>query len=392
MRLIARRPPVVEPTTITGPVKADRRTRRLAGRLRPGDIALIDHTDLDRVSAEALVAANVAAVLNAKRSISGRYPNLGPELLVARGVPLVDGLGEDAFEHLREGTTARVDGDAVVVDGVVVARGVRQDAERVATAMASARQGITVSLETFAANTVEYLRQERDLLLDGVGLPAIRTRIEGRHCLVVVRGYDYRTDLHALRPYLRQFRPVLIGVDGGADALLEAGARPDLIVGDMAAISDAAMRCGAELVVHVHPDGRGSGLARANQLNLPAVTFTAAASSEDLALLLADAKGAAVIVGVGTHATLAEFLDQGRDGMASTFLTRLRLGGKLVDAKAVGRLQQPGPSTSSVALLVATSLTAMAAAVLASTVGRPWLDGLARRWDELMVGLQGLFQ
>jgi uncharacterized membrane-anchored protein len=392
MRLIARRPPVVEPTTITGPVKTDRRTRRLAGRLRPGDIALIDHTDLDRVSAEALVAANVAAVLNAKRSISGRYPNLGPELLVARGVPLVDGLGEDAFEHLREGTTARVDGDAVVVDGVVVARGVRQDAERVATAMASARQGITVSLETFAANTVEYLRQERDLLLDGVGLPAIRTRIEGRHCLVVVRGYDYRTDLHALRPYLRQFRPVLIGVDGGADALLEAGARPDLIVGDMAAISDAAMRCGAELVVHVHPDGRGSGLARANQLNLPAVTFTAAASSEDLALLLADAKGAAVIVGVGTHATLAEFLDQGRDGMASTFLTRLRLGGKLVDAKAVGRLQQPGPSTSSVALLVATSLTAMAAAVLASTVGRPWLDGLARRWDELMVGLQGLFQ
>jgi len=391
MRLIARRP-AVEPATITGPVKADRRTRRLASRLRPGDIALIDHTDLDRVSAEALVAANVAAVLNAKPTISGRYPNLGPELLVARGVPLVDHLGEDVFQHLREGMTARVDGDAVLVDGVVVARGVRQDAERVATAMAAARQGITVSLETFAANTVEYLRQERDLLLDGVGLPAIRTRIEGRHCLVVVRGYDYRTDLDALRPYLRQFRPVLIGVDGGADALLEAGHRPDLIVGDMEAISDAAMRCGAELVVHVYPDGRGSGLARANRLNLPAVTFTAAASSEDLALLLADGKGAAVIVGVGTHATLAEFLDQGRDGMASTFLTRLRLGGKLVDAKGVGRLQQPGPSTSSVALLVATALTGMAAAVLASTVGRPWLDELARRWEELMVGLQGLFQ
>jgi uncharacterized membrane-anchored protein len=287
---------------------------------------------------------------------------------------------------------ARVDGDAVLVGGVVVARGVRQDAEQVASAMAAARQGVAVSLESFAVNTAEYLRQERDLLLDGVGLPAVRTRMEGRHCLVVIRGGDQRADLRALRPYLREFRPVLIGVDGGADALLEAGHRPDLIVGGMEAVSDAALRSGAELVVHVHPDGRGTGPARANQLNLPAITFTAAATSEDLALLLAHGKGASVIVAVGGPAGLAEFLDQGRDGMASTFLTRLRLGGRLVDAKAAVQLYRPGPSISAVALLVSAVLAAVAAGVAARTVGRPWLDALAQRWDELMVRVQGLFQ
>src|SRR5690606_6667944 len=239
-----------EPGAVSGPVRLDRRTKRLATRLRPGDIAVIDHVDLDRVAADSLVAGGVGPVLNAKPSISGRYPNLGPEVLVRAGIPLVDDLGEELFQALREGDQVRIDGGDVYLGEERVASGVRQNAESVAKAMAEAREGLSVQLEAFAANTMEYLRQERELLLDGVGVPEVETPIAGRHCLIVVRGYDYQADLDVLRPYIREFKPVLIGVDGGADALVEAGYTPDLIVGDMDSVTDEVLRCGAELVVH----------------------------------------------------------------------------------------------------------------------------------------------
>jgi uncharacterized membrane-anchored protein len=302
----------------------------------------------------------------------------------------VDRLGEDAFRNLRDGDTVTVEAGTILMHGVPVAAGSRQDAGSVATAMADAKQGLSVQLEAFAANTMEYLAQERDLLLDGVGVPDITTRLAGRHCLIVVRGYDYRADLDALRPYVREFRPVLIGVDGGADALLDAGYRPDLIVGDMDSVSDKALRSGAEIVVHAYPDGRAPGLARVTTLNLPAVTFPAAATSEDLAMLLADEKGASLIVAVGTHATMVEFLDKGRSGMASTFLTRLKVGGKLVDAKGVSRLYRPTTPTSAVALVAACTVAAMTAAFVAATVGRGYLGVMAHWWDGLMSQLQGL--
>jgi uncharacterized membrane-anchored protein len=386
MRLLSRlrRPRAGEPGVLSGPVRLDLRTKRLAGRLRPGDVAVIDHVDLDRVAAESLLAARVAAVLNAKPSISGRYPNLGPELLVAAGVPLIDDLGDDLFQHIREDDVVAIDGGTVFVGGAPVAHGVRQDAESVAKAMAGAREGLSVQLEAFAANTMEYLKQERDLLLDGIGVPEIGTKIAGRHCLIVVRGYNYQADLDVLRPYIREFRPVLIGVDGGADALLEAGYRPDLVVGDMDSVSDKALRQAGELVVHAYPDGRAPGVARLRTLNLPAVTFAAAATSEDIAMLLADEKGASLIVAVGAHATLVEFLDKGRSGMASTFLTRLKVGGKLVDAKGVSRLYRPTTSLPALVLLAVSVLGAMAAGVAMSTVGRPWLLELSHWWDGLM--------
>jgi uncharacterized membrane-anchored protein len=392
MRLLRhlRRHPVGPPGVVTGPVRLDRRTKRLAGRLRPGDIALVDHVDLDRVAAEALLAARVVAVINAKPSISGRYPNLGPELLIQAGIPLVDDLGEDVFRHVREGDLIAVDGNTVLVNGAAVAYGVRHDAETVAKAMADAREGLSVQLEAFAANTMEYLKQERDLLLDGVGVPEIATRLAGRHCLIVVRGYEYRADLDVLRSYVREFKPVLIGVDGGADALVEAGYRPDLIVGDMDSVSDDVLRCGAEIVLHAYPDGRAPGESRLRRLGLDAVIFPAAATSEDIAMLLADGKGATLIVAVGTHATLVEFLDKGRGGMASTFLTRLKVGGKLVDAKGVSRLYRQGTSGSAMALLVLAAVAVMAAGVALSTVGRPYLGTLAAWWDTLMFQLQGL--
>ncbi|GAA2531208.1 putative cytokinetic ring protein SteA [Pilimelia columellifera] len=386
-----RRTRSAEPGALSGTARLDRRTKRLVGRLRPGDIAVIDHVDLDRVAADSLVAVGVAAVLNARPSISGRYPNLGPQMLVEAGIPLIDDLGETIFQQLREGAVVRIEDDKVLVDGEPVAAGVRQDVASVGKAMADAREGLSVQLEAFAANTMEYLKQERDLLLDGVGVPDVVTSFAGRHCLIVVRGYDYKADLDVLRPYVREFKPVLVGVDGGADALVEAGYTPDMIIGDMDSVSDDVLRCGAEVVVHAYPDGRAPGLARTQQLGVPAITFPAAATSEDLAMLLADEKGVSLIVAVGTHATLVEFLDKGRGGMASTFLTRLKVGGKLVDAKGVSRLYRQNLSGSALLLLVLSAIAAMAAAVAVSTVGKAYLAVVAAWWDNLIFPLRQLF-
>ncbi|MEV4767300.1 putative cytokinetic ring protein SteA [Micromonospora chokoriensis] len=380
-----------EPGRVLGTARLDRRTKRLVGRLRPGDIAVIDHVDLDRVAADSLVAVGVGAVLNAKPSVSGRYPNLGPEVLIAAGIPLLDDLGEGVFERIREGDQIRIEGNTVFAGDEPVAHGSLQDAESVAKAMADAREGLSVQLEAFAANTMDYLRQERDLLLDGVGVPDIETQMQGRHCLIVVRGYDYKADLDVLRPYIREFKPVLIGVDGGADALVEAGYTPDMIIGDMDSVTDDVLRCGAEVIVHAYPDGRAPGLPRVNGLGVPAITFPAAATSEDLAMLLADEKGASLLVAVGTHATLVEFLDKGRGGMASTFLTRLKVGGKLVDAKGVSRLYRQSISGSSLLLLVLSAIAAMASAVAVSTVGKAYLGVVAEWWDNLVFQLYRLF-
>jgi uncharacterized membrane-anchored protein len=376
---------------ITGVARLDRRTKDLTKRLRPGDIAIIDHVDIDRVSADALVTSRVAAVVNAAQSTSGRYPNLGPEILLAGGVPLVDDVGTDVFSAVREGDVVRVDGGLVYVEDRVVAKGVEQDDESITAAMAEARAGLHTQLEAFAANTMEYLLKERALLLDGVGVPDVRTDFAGRHVLVVVRGYDYREDLATLRPYIREYRPILVGVDGGADALVEAGYRPDVIVGDMDSVTDATLRCGAEVVVHAYADGRAPGLQRVQDLGVSGVVFPAAGTSEDVALLLADEKGASLIVAVGTHATLVEFLDKGRQGMASTFLTRLRVGGKLVDAKGVSRLYRSRISTLSLVFLVLATFVAMAAAVAVSHAGRAYSALVDDQWHSFLFWLDSLF-
>jgi uncharacterized membrane-anchored protein len=376
----------------TGTARLDRRTKNLTKRLRPGDIAVIDHVDIDRVSADALVGCQVAAVVNAAPSISGRYPNLGPEILIGAGIVLIDDVGKDVFARLKEGAQVRVEGNQLLADdGTVVAEGQVQDTDTVTQAMTEARAGLSTQLEAFAANTMEYMKRERALLLDGVGVPDVTTALDGRHALIVVRGYDYKEDLQALRPYIRDYRPVLIGVDGGADALREAGYQPDMIIGDMDSVSDDSLRCGAEIVVHAYADGRAPGLKRVQDLGVEAITFPAAATSEDIAMLLADEKGARLIVAVGTHATLVEFLDKGRGGMASTFLTRLRLGGKLVDAKGVSRLYRSRISTTALVLLVVAALLSIAAALAVSTAGRVYFDLLVDQWDSFVFWLENLF-
>jgi uncharacterized membrane-anchored protein len=377
---------------VSGTVRLDRRTKNLTKRLRPGDIAVIDHVDIDRVSADSLVAAGVGAVVNAAPSISGRYPNLGPEILTTAGIPLVDGVGKDVFGALKEGARVRVEGNRLfTADGTAVAEGTEQTPDTVASAMTEAKAGLSTQLEAFATNTMEYMKRERALLLDGVGVPDVQTRIEGRHVLVVVRGYDYKEDLQALRSYIRDYRPVLVGVDGGADALVEAGYQPDMIIGDMDSVSDHVLRSGAEVVVHAYADGRAPGLKRVQDLGVDAITFPAAATSEDIAMLLADEKGAKLIVAVGTHATLVEFLDKGRGGMASTFLTRLRLGGKLVDAKGVSRLYRSRISGVALVVLVLAALLAIVAALAVTTAGRIYFDLVVDQWDSFVFWLENLF-
>jgi uncharacterized membrane-anchored protein len=388
---IRRRPRALDPGPgVVGSARVDRRTKTLTKRLQPGDIAVIDHADLDKVSAEALVAVRPAAVVNASASISGRYPNLGPQILVEAGIPVLDAAGPEVMT-LSDGQPLRLDGADLWSGEAKVATGTLLDAHAVQAQMHEARAGLAVQIEAFATNTMEFIRKERDLLLDGVGVPPITTELDGRHCLIVVRGYHYREDLEALRPYIREYRPILVGVDGGADAILESGHKPDLIVGDMDSVSDKALRCGAEIVVHAYRDGRAPGLARVEALGITPVVFPAAGTSEDVAMLLADDSGAELIVAVGTHVTLVEFLDKGRDGQASTFLTRLRVGGKLVDAKGVSQLYRARIPGRLLVTMLLVGMLAFIAALASTPAGQAWLQVLAARWDDLRTAIVGIF-
>jgi len=347
------------PPSLVATARVDKRTKTLLGRLQPGEVAVIDHEDLDRLAAEGLIRARAGAVVNASRSISGRYPNVGPLLLAAAGIPLVDDVGPEAMIAVTEGTTLRIDGHRVFAGSTLVASGVRHTLESLDAQLEASKQSVSDELGRFAENTLSYLAREHHLLTDSPVLPELTTDITGRHVLVVVRGMDYRDDLNALRSYIREVRPVLMGVDGGADALLEAGHRPHIIIGDFDSVSDDALRCGAQLVVHAYPGGHAPGATRLEALGLDHTVFEVTGTSEDVAMLLAYEKRAELIVAVGTHASMVEFLDKGREGMASTFLVRLKVGPILVDAKGVNRLYQSRVRRGDMLVLVAAALLAM---------------------------------
>jgi len=380
------------PAEIGGVVRLDRRTKNLTKRLGAGEIAVIHHSDLDRVSAEALVLTGVSAVVNAVPSVSGRYPNLGPGILLEAGIVLIDDVGEAVFSTVHEGDRLIVDGHTLVDPrGTVVADGTLYTTDILDEQLQYAREGLSDQIEAFADNTMIYLREEKELLLEGIGVPEVRTEIEGRHVLIVVRGYDYRSDLDALRPYISEYKPLLMGVDGGADALIEAGYKPDMIIGDMDSCSDATLKSGAELVVHAYHDGRAPGLERITALGLEAVVFPALGTSEDAAMLLADSKGAQLLVAVGTHASLVEFLDKGRAGMASTFLTRLRVGPKLVDAKGVSRIYRSQIRSWHLVLLVLAGLLALVTALSFTEVGLAMGSVIVARVRDLLYWMKELF-
>ncbi|CRK58012.1 FIG005773: conserved membrane protein ML1361 [Alloactinosynnema sp. L-07] len=357
-----------------------------------GDVVILDQLDLDRATADALVRAEVAGVVNASPSISGRFPNLGPEVLVGAGIPLIDGVGQDALRAIKEGSKVRLLDGTVYVGDREVAQGTPQTVESVADQMIEAKAGMSAQLEAFSANTMEFLRRERTMFLDGIGVPQLTTVMKGRQVLVVAPGHEHVADLKALKRYIGEHRPVLIGVESGADALRAAGYKPDVIVGDPNGIATETLRAGAEVVVPAHPDGHAPGLGRIQDLGIGAVTFPASGNAEDLALIIADTHNADLVVTVGFQATLREFLDRGRSGSnPSTFLTRLKVGGKLVDGKAVAALHRSRVSVLAIVLLVMAAMVAIAAAVAVSGVGAAYTDWITETWNSFVVWLKGLF-
>jgi uncharacterized membrane-anchored protein len=377
---------------VIGVARVDRRTGDLLRRVGPGDIVVFNQIDLDRRTADALVAAEVAGVVNASASISGRFPNLGPEILVSAGIPLIDNVGTGALHDIKEGARLRLHEGCVYAGERELAKGTEQTPESVADQMIEAKAGMSAQLEAFSANTIEFLRRERTMILDGVGVPELYVPMKDREVLVVAPGHGHADELRRLRRYVKEHRPVLIGVESGADTLRAAGYKPQVIVGDPDGIRTETLLCGAEVVVPAHADGHAPGLERVQDLGIGAVTFPASGNAEDLALLLADTHGASLVVTVGSQATLAEFLDRGRSGSnPSTFLTRLKLGSRLVDGKAVATLHRARVSFGAVVLLVVAVLTAVLIALAVSDAGQLYLRWIADAWHSAVTWIKGLF-
>jgi uncharacterized membrane-anchored protein len=368
----------------TGHARLDRRTKNLVRRLKSDDIAIIDHTDLDRVSAEELVESGVRVVVNVAESQSGRFPNPGPLTLVRGGVRLIEVPDLDLFQQVHEGELLTVRGAGLYRNGTCLATGRVLDARELERTLADQRSRVTEALEAFADNTMRYLREEGKLLAEGIEFPQLSTRFRDRHALVVARGPGYKRDLRMVKPYIRDFKPVLIAVDGGADALIEAGYKPDVIVGDMDSVSDDALACGAEVIVHAYRDGQAPGAERAERLGLPYQVVPVTGISEDVALLLAYEKGAALIVAVGTHFNLIEFLERNRAGMSSTFITRLKVGEILIDAKGVSRLASRQVGIWPLVVFTLAGLAAIGVAIAVSPALRHVFEYLSERLLDLL--------
>jgi uncharacterized membrane-anchored protein len=398
MKLSARQRTTPAPPGLVGTARVERRTRSLLPRLRPGDLAVLDHLDMDRATAQALVDSGVSAVVNASPMISGRYAALGPLLLAEAGVVMVDGIGADGLAAVKDGHRVRLHEGTVYVDDDAVATGRAVDGDDVRAEMEQARTGLATQLETFTHNTTEFLRREEDLLLHGRGLPRLATKLQGRAVVVVVDGRDLETELRAVRAFVREQQPVLIGVDRGAEVLREAGHRPDVVVLD--ARTDEADRPSArtlkaarDVVVRVDRGGDRAAVEQLERLGLRPLRLETGAAPEDAALVLADAGEASVIVGVGLHATLEDFLDRQRPGLASTYLTRLKVGARLVDATAVPRLYSGRVRPRHLYLVMLAGLVALAAAIAVTPVGGEWVDSLRAQLDDLLhtfvIDLQG---
>ena len=370
---------------IRGTAKVDSRTKNLIERLSSADIAVIDHRDLDQVAAEGLARAKVKAVINASPSISGRYPNLGPRVLVEAGIVLLDNVGPEIM-RVKEGAILEIQGNEVFLKGALIARGIWLDKARVELLTAQARENLGEELDKFVQNTLNYALKEKSLILGDIIPRELNYEFAGRQVLVVVRGNHYREDLSALTSYIREVKPILIGVDGGADILLERGMRPDILIGDMDSVTDEALRCGAKVIVHAYPDGRAPGESRVKTLGVNYSLFPAAGTSEDIAMLLAYDCGADLIVAVGTHSNMIDFLEKGRQGMSSTFLVRLKVGSILVDARGVSSLYKSRLRMSHLLTLIFAALLPLLALVLVSKSPPPILRFLWIR-IKIMLGI-----
>lgn len=376
---------------VAGTARVDRDIDRLLRRVGPGDVVVLDALDLDRITADALVEAGVAAVVNASASISGRYPNLGPEVLVANGVMLIDETGPDIFKKVKDGAKVRLHNGGVYSGDRRLVLGTERSDQQIHEMMHDAKSGLVAHLEAFAGNTIEFIRSESPLLIDGMGIPDIDVDVNRRHVVVVTDDADAAEDLKAIKPFIKEYQPVLVGVGSGADVLRKAGYRPALLVGDPDDMSAEVLRSGAQVVLPADADGHAKGLERIQDLGVGAMTFPAAGSATDLALLLVDHHGAALIVTAGHRANIEEFFDRSRQTSApSTFLTRLKVGEKLVDAKAVATLYRSRVSGGAIALLVLAVLVAVIVALWVSRADATVLQWVTDYWNRFLLWVQNL--
>ncbi|BCI81150.1 putative cytokinetic ring protein SteA [Mycobacterium sp. SMC-18] len=376
---------------VTGTARVDRDIDRLLRRVGPGDIVVLDALDLDRITADALVEAEVAAVVNASSSISGRYPNLGPEVLVANGVTLIDETGPEVFKKVKDGAKVRLHNGGIYNGDRRLVLGNERNDEQIHEMMHEAKSGLVAHLEAFAGNTIEFIRSESPLLIDGMGIPDIDVDVNRRHVVVVTDDPSAEADLKAIKPFIKEYQPVLVGVGAGADTLRKAGYRPALIVGDPEEMSADVLRSGAQVVLPADADGHAKGLERIQDLGVGAMTFPAAGSAADLALLLVDHHGAALIVTAGHRANIEEFFDRTRQSSTpSTFLTRLKVGEKLVDAKAVATLYRSRVSGGAIALLVLAMLVAVIVALYVARADATVLHLVTDYWNRFLLWAQGL--
>ena len=341
---------------VEAPIKVDRKTKRLAKRLSGGEIAVINHIDIDEVAANSLVEGKTKLVINAAPSVSGRYPNKGPGILTDNNILIIDNVGEELFHKLNEDEILTIVDGAIYRNGEMLGQGEVLDRAGVEEKIKIAYENLEAELDRFIDNTIDYAKKEKGFILGEVEIPEMKTDYKDRHVLVVVRGQDYKKDLSTILSYIDEMKPILIGVDGGADALMEFGYTPDVIVGDMDSVSDEALRKAKEIVVHAYTDGRAPGLKRVEELGLSAITFPAPGTSEDIAMLTAYEYGAELIVALGTHSNMIDFLEKGRPGMASTFLVRLKIGSKLIDAKGVNLLYKSKLKLKYILALIITGL------------------------------------
>ena len=376
---------------VVGTARVERDIDKLLQRIEPGDIVVLDVLDLDRATADALVDANIAGVVNASTSISGRYPNLGPEVLVGNGVTLIDDAGPEVFKKIKDGAKIRLHEGGVYSGDRRLIHGTERSDQEILELMHEAKSGLVAHLEAFAGNTIEFIRSESPLLIDGVGIPDIDVDMLRRHVVVVAEEPGVAEDLKALKPFIKEYQPVLVGVGTGADVLRKAGYRPQLIVGDPSQITTETLKCGAQVVLPADADGHAAGLERIQDLGVGAMTFPAAGSAADLALLLADHHGASLIVTVGHTASIEEFFDRSRQqSNPSTFLTRLKVGEKLVDAKAVATLYRNRVSAGAVAMLVLAMLIAIIVALWVSRTDTIVVDWVLEYWNRFTLWVQHL--
>ncbi|KQP82448.1 putative cytokinetic ring protein SteA [Aeromicrobium sp. Leaf291] len=374
---------------IVGVVRFARTGDASSKALRDGDIAVVDLPDLDRGQAEALVARNVRAVLNAAESSTGRFPNLGPQVLADAGVTLIDHVGAGIWSRLRSGDTVRIADGKVFKDEVLVAQGHMVDDATRSQRLGVAERDLATRLGSLTANASDHLERERELLLEGARIPRLPTRLRGRPVVVVSRTYGWQDDLKRIRRWIRDSGAVVVGVTAGADALIDAKITPDVVIGHLDDLSDRALRSGADVVV-VTSSGRSEGHERFERAGVDVATFTASGAPSDLAILLADSNDAPVIVEVGAPRGLVEFLERGTAEVASSFVTRLRAASTLVDARAVAHFTRRTMPAWPVLLVLVAGVLAVVAAIGVTPTGRDWYDALGDSVSDLRTWLEGL--